>query len=220
VKADQETRQRLLRAATQLFGERGLQHVTVREICRAARANVAAVNYHFGDKLELYREVLRSAIDVIRATTEAARQAGEGRTPEEQLRAYIRIFLQVLLAPDGQSVHRLITREVGDTTPALDLIVEHGVRPRVEYLSGIVARILGCDTADQRVLRCVASIQSQSIAYLPNPIAARLGFKFQPTPARIEEAAEHIAVFSIAGIRALGRARAASVRRRSRRRTG
>ena len=75
---------------------------------------------------------------------------------------------------------------MNDPTPALDALVEQGVRPRVEYLSGLVAEIIGCDPSDQRVLRCVASIQSQTIAYLPNPIAERLGLALAPTPANLE----------------------------------
>ena len=51
---DRETRERVLRSAAQLFADRGFKKVTVREICRAARANVAAVNYHFGDKGGLF----------------------------------------------------------------------------------------------------------------------------------------------------------------------
>jgi len=58
---DLETRDRVLKAAERLFAERGFKKVTVRDICRAARANVAAVNYHFGDKQGLYREVLQIA---------------------------------------------------------------------------------------------------------------------------------------------------------------
>ena len=73
VAADLETRDRLLKAAEQLFAERGFKNVTVRDICRVARANVAAVNYHFGDKMGLYREVLQIAIDAVRETTEAGR---------------------------------------------------------------------------------------------------------------------------------------------------
>jgi len=96
---DLETRARLLKAAGRLFAERGFKKVTVRDICRAARANVAAVNYHFGDKDGLYREVLQIAIDVVRSTTDAGRQAGEGRRPEEKLRRYFSVFLQRALTP-------------------------------------------------------------------------------------------------------------------------
>jgi TetR/AcrR family transcriptional regulator, regulator of cefoperazone and chloramphenicol sensitivity len=202
---DRETRDRLLRAAERLFAQRGFKDVTVREICHAAHANVAAVNYHFGDKLGLYRETMQLAIDAMREATESARRAGEGLPPDQQLRAYISLFLRRLLAPGHESVHQLVNREIGDPTPALDELVEQGMRPRLEYLSGVVAGILGCDPKDQRVLRCVMSVQAQSIIYArPNAVAERLGFKFRPTPAQIDEAASHIADFSIAGIRAIG----------------
>src|SRR5262249_33902284 len=122
---------------------------------------------------------------------------------EEQLRRYIGVFLHRILRPESGRIHRLITREMNDPTPALDALVEQGVRPRVEYLSGVIAEILGCPPRDKRVLRCVASVQAQAVAYFPNPISARLGFGFKPTAAQIEEAAHHIATFSIAGVRAV-----------------
>src|SRR5438094_6250621 len=96
---DRETRERVLRTAARLFAERGFKKVTVRDICRAARANVAAVNYHFGDKQGLYREVLQMAIDVVRATTDAGRKAGEGQPPREKLRRYFSVFLHRVLTP-------------------------------------------------------------------------------------------------------------------------
>jgi AcrR family transcriptional regulator len=205
VNRDTETRDRLLKAAERLFADRGFKKVTVRDICRAARANVAAVNYHFGDKLGLYREVMQSAIDAMRGTNDAAREAGAGQSPEEQLRRYIAIFVHRLLTPGNDTIHRLVNREMHDPTPALDALVEQGVRPRVEYLSGLIAEIIGCAPSDQRVLRCVASVQTQSIAYLPNPIAARLGLTFKPTAAHLDELADHIAEFSLAGVHAVGR---------------
>ena len=102
-------------------------------------------------------------------------------------------------------LHRLITREMNDPTPALDALVEQGVRPRIEYLSGLVAEILGAARSDHVVLRCVASIQAQSIAYLPNPIASRLGLAFKPSRANVDAVARHIADFSLAGVHAIGR---------------
>jgi len=202
---DEETRERVLRTAAQLFADRGFKKVTVRDICRGARANVAAVNYHFGDKLGLYREVMQSAIDGMRGTNDAAREAGKGQPPEEQLRRYIAIFVHRLLTPGNDTIHKLVNREMHDPTPALDALVELGVRPRVEYLSGLIAAIIGTDPADQRVLRCVASVQSQTLAYMPNPIATRLGLANKPTPANLDQIANHIAEFSLAGVHAVGR---------------
>src|SRR5436190_15287396 len=101
---DRETRERLLRSAAQLFADRGFKRVTVRDICRAAKANVAAVNYHFGDKLGLYREVLQSAADAMRETNDAAREAGLGQPPEEELRRYIGVFLHRVLSPGSEAV--------------------------------------------------------------------------------------------------------------------
>jgi AcrR family transcriptional regulator len=213
---DPQTRDRLLKAAGRLFSERGFKRVTVRDICKAARANVAAVNYHFGDKFGLYREVLQSATDVIRTTTDIAREAGRGQPPEEQLRRFIGIFLQRLLSADNDTVHQLFHREINDPTPALDTVVEQGIRPRIAYLSEVIAEMIGCEPGDEAVLRTVASIQAQAVSYLPNPIAERLGFPFKPTRARIEQAADHIATFSIAGVYAVGKAIGAPGRKRRR----
>jgi TetR/AcrR family transcriptional regulator, regulator of cefoperazone and chloramphenicol sensitivity len=205
VRTDEQTRARLLATAERLFGERGFRMVTVREICRAAKANVAAVNYHFGDKLGLYREVVQGAIDGMRETSELARKAGLGRPPEEQLRLYIGVFLHRVLRGGREGIHRLITREMNEPTPVLDALVEQGLRPRIEYLKDVIARILRCDASDPRVLRCVASVQAQAVTYFPNPIATRLGLAFKPTRAQVDKAARHIATFSIGGVRAVGR---------------
>jgi AcrR family transcriptional regulator len=203
---DHETRQRVLEAAARLFAERGFKKVTVRDICGMAHANVAAVNYHFGDKLGLYREVLQAAIDVMRRTSEAAQLAGGAGSPEEKLRAHIHTYLHRLLSHGGDSwLHRLLNREISDPTPALDVIVEQAIRPRVEYLRGLVAELLNCRPTDERVIRSVASIQAQCIMALPNPIGRRLRPAFTFAAGEIDKLAEHIAAFSMAGIREIGR---------------
>ena len=45
-----ETRGRLLDAAGAIFADKGFRDATTAEICRRAKANIAAVNYHFGSK--------------------------------------------------------------------------------------------------------------------------------------------------------------------------
>jgi AcrR family transcriptional regulator len=202
---DRATRERLLRIAARLFADRGFKPVTVREICRAARANVAAVNYHFGDKLGLYREVLQLAVERLHSVTIEAKQAGEGRTAEEKLRQFIHIHLHRILDERSGWIHNLVNREIVDPTAALDTLVDQGMRPRIEYLLSIVAELAGLPQTDARVQRSVASTIGQVVSYRPNPVIARLGFKTRFQPAEIDEVADHIADFSVAGIRAATR---------------
>jgi AcrR family transcriptional regulator len=205
---DAETRDRILEAATRLFAERGFRKVTVREICSEAAANVAAVNYHFGDKLGLYKEVLQPVIAAIRATTEEARRAAEGFPPAERLRRYLLVYLRrVLVDRGGHTVtHRLISLELADPTPLFDDLIEGGMRPRIEYLSALAAEMIGCTRSDPRVARTVASIQSQMVFYFPHPLSSRLGLAQRLTPDEVDRIAGHIAEFSLAGIAAIARA--------------
>src|SRR5688572_12374699 len=58
-KSPEGTRARILDAALDLFGERGLTGTTVRDIAARAKVNVAAISYYFGGKDELYHAVAR-----------------------------------------------------------------------------------------------------------------------------------------------------------------
>ena len=190
--------------------------MTVREICAEAHANVAAVNYHFRDKLGLYTQVVRTAIDAMRGTSAAAMEAGAGGSAEEKLRTYVRIFLQRVVMNERDSwILRLMSHEMADPTPALDLIVDEAIRPRLEYLSGVVAELLEYPRSDERVMKCVASVQSQCLLCLRRTAAARLYPQLKLTPPTIHELADHIAEFSLAGIRALKRHPAAASRARA-----
>ena len=203
VVADRETRARLLEEGRRLFAAKGFRSVTVREICTAAGANVAAVNYYFGDKLGLYREVLDGAIAVMQQSTDRAREAGEGGTPEQKLRAFIRVFLQRLGQVKDPWIHQMMTHEMAEPTAALDDVVRRVIVPRIDYMRELVADILDVEAADDRVLRCVLSVQSQFHAAMANPVSKRLVPGFTGDSEAVDRLAQHIADFSIGGIRSL-----------------
>ena len=69
--AESDTRERLLDAAEGLFARRGFRATTVREVTRAAGANVAAVGYHFGSKEGLIREVIDRRLTPLNETRRA-----------------------------------------------------------------------------------------------------------------------------------------------------
>lgn len=57
--AEVNTRTRILDAAERLLTDHGLEATTLRMVTKAAAANLAAVNYHFGSKEALIEEVFR-----------------------------------------------------------------------------------------------------------------------------------------------------------------
>ena len=201
---DHETRERLLTAATRLFAESGFDAVTVRDISDRAKANVAAVNYHFGGKVGLYDEVMRSAIRIMHSTTEEAQREGAGRSPEEQLRAYLRVFITRIVAAAGDNwIHQLMTRELSNPTPALDLIISQVIRPRMTFLADIMAALLQCPPDDPRVMATAFSIHSQCIGLMNHGIAERLDPALGITRPSVDEMIDHITKFSLGGIRAI-----------------
>lgn len=200
---DQETRARVLNAAARLFAERGFASVTVRDICRKARANVAAVNYHFGGKHGLYTAVMQSAIATMQATSEAARTAGDGHPAEERLRAYVRVFVQRLMGSGRDTwIHQLMMREIADPTPALDMVVEQVLKPRMNNLCGTIGELIGRPPHDSQVVRCALSVQAQFNALLWNQEQLpKMAAGVETTAEALDAIAEHIAHFSLGGVR-------------------
>src|SRR3954470_6955933 len=88
-----ETRQRILEAAGEVFAEQGFRSATVRDICQRAGANVAAVNYHFGDKAKLYEAVLEQALRTAVGRYPPDYGLTKGADAEARLRAFIHSFL-------------------------------------------------------------------------------------------------------------------------------
>ncbi len=204
--SDEATRERLLDAATALFSERGFRRVTVRDICRDAKANVSAVNYHFGDKLGLYREVMGRALRRVRG--DPTTDPGKSASPEDKLRHYVRTFVPRVALPEGDAVWvmKLMRQEMQDPTPLAPWIAEQAILPRIRYLSETIAELIGCPPDDVRVHRSVISLQAQCLFYMPNDFR-RVGFPdwHEPSREEVAAAAEHIVAFTLAGIREVGR---------------
>ena len=98
------TRERILTAASDEFSAKGFDKTTVRDICTRADVNVAAINYHFRDKQNLYYEVLAHWMDDYMEKTGLRESMTTLKAPEEKLRQYIRAELSFTCKtndPDG-----------------------------------------------------------------------------------------------------------------------
>ena len=201
--ASEQTRARLLDAAREVFSEHSFQGATVREICRRAEANVAAVNYHFGSKEGLLAEALN--FSQLAALQKANLKADA--CPKIRLRLFLRDFMLMLLDEKNASAQcRIMARELADPTPALDQIVNEAIAPLHDFLGKLLREIAGDKISEAEVRRCVYSIFGQCQFYRnSHPVLQRLHPKLRYDHKEIDAIAEHITEFSLAGIKHLAK---------------
>jgi AcrR family transcriptional regulator len=208
--APSHTETRLLEAAGAIFAEFGYRAATVRQICEKAGANVAAVNYYFGDKEGLYLAVLRSVPDAHAEKYPPSRGLDANATAEARLRAYIESLLQRVFDPGRPGWHaKIIAREMVEPTRALDSLLEEVARPLHQELADIVRQLLGSEADDDKVRLCALSIMGQCVYYHhARNVLTRL-YPAQNYDAReVQRLVNHISEFSVAALAALARKKA------------
>ena len=196
------TRGRLLEVAGEVFAELGFRNATVRDICRRAESNVAAVNYHFGDKERLYSEVVRYADQCASEKQQNILKPSENLSAEQRLHAFIRSILLQLLGQGRPTWHtKLLVSEMVDPTGALDTLVTESFRPKFELLLSIVRELMGDRASPQTVWLCATSVVGQCLHYYhARHLIVRLDPEQKYRPTDIEVLADHITRFSIAAL--------------------
>ena len=84
------TRDRLLEIGGKLFEEHGYEGVSVRDVIKAAGANLGAITYHFGSKEAFFGAVVTRKIEPIMKMGLTIVASGKG--PREKLRAMLEAF--------------------------------------------------------------------------------------------------------------------------------
>ena len=196
------SRDRLLEAAGEVFGEVGFTAATIREITRRAGMNIAAVNYYFRDKAELYSAVLLHAQ---RCAVETVGVAGSSGPAEERLRSFIEGMMRHLLDPLRPAWHsRLMAREMAAPTRMLHNLIDEVFRPMVKALDEILRDLVDGRLSDKEIACASASIVSQCVFYRQNrPVILRLYPELLGDDDLIEMLADHIAAFSLGGMERL-----------------
>jgi AcrR family transcriptional regulator len=196
--ASDPTREKLIEVAGRVFADRGYQAATIREICVRAGANVAAVNYHFGDKLGLYTEILQQSVRA--AQIEGIQNAlDKTAPPEEILRAVIRARLRGLWRGDLPDWHfRILAHELAQPSPAFRHFINKVGRPIFERLLGLVGGMIGLPPDDDKTRLCAISVMGQILAYVfAGPLLAGIWPGLKMNREQVERIADHIADFSL-----------------------
>jgi AcrR family transcriptional regulator len=181
---DQSTRQRIVAVAERLFAERGIGFVSVRDITTEARANIAAISYHFGSKDGLLEAIV----------VERAAQLGKRRnelldaieaSPEPQLRDLVAALVvpiaELAADDDGGGRHWIRVKADLRGKPEMTSLLESAFEPYTRRYLDVLERVTPHLEPEVRVARFAVAKEAVELVFandqLPGWVARQVEFR-------------------------------------------
>ena len=173
-----DTKTRILDAAEHLFMEHGFEATSLRQLTAAASVNLAAVNYHFGSKEELFQAVFTRRLDPmnqerIDLLEKVEREAG-GRPLSCEKILFAMLIPALRLARDerrgGKNFLRLLGRAYADPAP----FIRH-------FLSAQYAEMIG--RYKEAFLRALPNLSRQELTWRLHFVMGALSYTLAGTDA-------------------------------------
>ncbi|MGC4032079.1 MAG: CerR family C-terminal domain-containing protein [Tepidisphaeraceae bacterium] len=202
-----ETKRRLIDSAGAVFAQHGFERATIKEITDRAGASVAAVNYHFSDKQELYDHVVNhiheSGCAVLRAIVDLPTDA----PPERRLHEFITRFLTHILDPQQPEWFcQIKAREMQNPSETTTRYLETTLKPFVRQVEALIASLLPGPVPPLELTRLTDSVVGQVLFYAQNRSFSERLHPDHPKPAEVVgEIADHITQFTLAALSCWGR---------------
>ena len=199
------TKERILDTAEILFAQKGYQAVSVRQITSAAECNLAAVNYHFGNKENLYLEVFRSRwVPRAKRLQESFRKylaSQESLSESAVVRALAKAYVDGPFSDDERLRHsQLMTREMTQPTKAFEHVAEQVIQPFFREVLERLSSVSSDKVGEEEMLLNIFSIFAMVLHFNFARVAvSRLtGRKYDPSFRA--QLVEQITQFSLRGL--------------------
>jgi TetR/AcrR family transcriptional regulator, regulator of cefoperazone and chloramphenicol sensitivity len=198
------TRLNLLKAASEVFGRKGFWSATHEEICSRANANLAAINYHFGSKENLYVEAWKYSFE---KSIEKYPMEG-GALPEDpvekRLRGRILSILRRIADPESHEID-IMLKEMANPTGLLTEVIVSKTEPGKRDFDSIIGEIIGKGVKEEQIGLCHMGIISMCFGPMLHLRSAKDDPQLQkpeflPLDLGVERLADFIVRFSLAGI--------------------
>ena len=202
-------RQKLLDAAIALFGRKGFDATTTREIAEAAGVNIANIAYHFGGKEGLYRACAEDLAGAIKTRLAVVLDRPLPRDPREARDAMAAILSAMtrLIAADPAMAApaRFILREYFDPTPALKLLYRGLIEPISGRLMALWAAATGADPDTEETRLVVLGLVGQILIFRAARDVVCLRLEWETVGPREAEAIETMVIATLDARIAAGR---------------
>ena len=203
----QETRKKLLAAASEFFAKKGFWETTNADICQKAGVNTASVNYHFGSKENLYVQAWKFAFDESISKYPPDGNVSSEASAEEKFKANIKALINRVIDTESYDFD-ILYKETANPTGLLSSIMEENIQPIEDYLKIILAELLGDKANEELINLCHMSVMTQCfgpLLHIRNMKNDEKPSVLRPRELKanmcIETLSEHVVKFSLAGIK-------------------
>ncbi len=209
VKTDEniEIRERIMGVAEELFSEKGFSSTTVREITKKANCNLAAINYHFQGKDNLYVEVIKRNLKILRdvrieSINKVLKENPQNVTLEQLLKAFAESFIEPLVEKGrGQRFMKIMIHEMLEPRLPKRTFADEVAIPTIKAFGDALKRIYP-DISEKDIFMNVISIIGQLMHTIHLNEIFKEEVHMQEQFPSTKEMMENIVKFSAAGIRA------------------
>lgn len=173
----EETRELILSAALDLFGEFGYDGTSTRMIAAKAKANVAAIGYHFGGKEELYKAVMMSIMQggdkYLGEFLEESSQYFDKVSKVSKAKSFEmldaltnRLAEMFVESQESKSWAKLIIREQANPSSVFNILYENKIKPLQQIYCKLVSSVLGLSESNIEVKIISHSLFGQVLAFV------------------------------------------------------
>lgn len=200
-----ETKRKLIDAAGEVFGEVGLEAATIQQITRRAGTSLAAVNYHFTDKFNLYNEVVQEAYNIVSDTFRRIQSIQVTGSPQERLEHFVRSFFTIIMETDRPTWHcDILARDLQQPNESAQQQLHQLIDAIHQSLGNIILDLIEQPLSSIQMIQTQTSIIGQCLYYVDHKdFHDRLHPELEPISQRMDKIIKHITLFSIAAIQGM-----------------
>jgi AcrR family transcriptional regulator len=212
--AAEPTRDSLIKAAIAVFSAKGFEGGSVREITQAANANRAAINYHFGGKEGLYREVLKTSVQAFAELSPLDMDRLAAMDGPAAVGTFIRTQLKALNRRDklGRFM-RIFTWETLSRTPVFTDFLTTERLPIFGVAELVVRKFLPADTERADLWIAIFWLLSQIETFIRPERLERPPYNLNIDQNLIDRLGDRLSVMTVAALSAWGSDRGVDQRR-------
>jgi AcrR family transcriptional regulator len=193
----EDTRQRILETALELFGAEGFDGASTRELAERAGVNLPAIQYYFGSKEGLYRAVVEHIAGQIEArlaplATRIRTELAASQPARQRILGLLCELLDLIVAmilddtrPDRESRRRFFARMEFEPMGAADALQDCMVGNILRPCAALVGRLVGRPADDEHVLMRAIALLGQAKGFNSCGAERTLGWE-AIGPARVQ----------------------------------